>query len=153
MTQMISERSQFELMEIFMDLQEKRLHALRKLDVPRVNSIVSKLSVVENALSSTREGRTRVENLLRHESPYLRARAAGVVMGWDPAKAIPIFGALLNADLTPISSVDERLDIRLSSKEWLFKHFGIRNADRNALIEPLRAYGIELPYKDRSWEH
>ena len=59
---------------------------------------------------------------------------------------------MLDADLSSIDSPDERLDIRQTSKEWLFSYFGITNADRNALIEPLRSYGIELRYKDRPWE-
>ncbi len=74
-------------------------------------------------------------------------------MDWAPDKAIPVFGSMLDADLSSIPSIDERLDIRVISRDWLYKHFNIRSANRNDLIEPLRAYGIELEHRDESrWQ-
>jgi hypothetical protein len=71
-------------------------------------------------------------------------------MEWAPRKAIPVLGWLLDADLEAISSVDERLDIRINTKDLLYKYFDIRSSDRNDLIEPLKEYGVELSYRDHA---
>jgi len=35
----------------------------------------------------------------------------------------------------------------------LYKYFNMRSYDRNELIEPLRAYGVDLPYFDHEkWQ-
>jgi hypothetical protein len=68
-----------------------------------------------------------------------------MVCAWSPEKAIPVLGRLLVEDLGAESSAHERGDIRLGAKEMLYRHFGIDDFDRNRLIEPLRAYGIDLP--------
>ena len=128
-----------------------RMAAVRLLDVPASNRILLKCMETAKRLAGTVEGRDAVEVLLNDRRASIRCQAASAVMEWDPGKAIPIFGRLLFEAL-PELSAGERLDLRVTASQWLFKHFGIRNADRNALIEPLRAYGIELPYKDRPWE-
>ena len=93
-----------------------------------------------------------IENLMRDADPYLRLRAAGSVMSWMPEAAIQVFGKLLVDDLSYLSP-DESLDIHHESKGWLYKHFNIRSFDQNDLIEPLKAYGVELPFQDHTkWQ-
>jgi hypothetical protein len=153
MIRRISEKSIQNLLKSFLDYEELRIQAVRRLDVPEANKYILKAAAAAKLLSGTLEGRAEIENLLRHAKLYVRVRAAEVVMDWAADKAIPVFGAMLDADLSSISSVDERLDIRVIAKDWLFKHFNIRGANRNDLIEPLRAYGIELKNRDEArWQ-
>lgn len=153
MIRQTSENSIQDLLEAFLDYEELRMQAVRRLDVPKANKYVLTAAAAANVLSKTAQGRAEIEKLLRHPTLYIRVRAAGVVMDWAPEKAIPVFGAMLDADLSSIPSVDERIDISVTSKDWLYGHFNIHNADRNALIEPLRAYGIELKHRDETlWQ-
>ncbi|WP_268890741.1 hypothetical protein [Mesorhizobium xinjiangense] len=40
----------------------------------------------------------------------------------------------------------------MGASNYLEKHFGITSHDRNDLIEPLKAYGIDLPRRpERPW--
>ncbi|SFK57776.1 hypothetical protein SAMN04488498_108176 [Mesorhizobium albiziae] len=150
MTSRISEISVHELLKTFLKYENLRLRAVRRLDVPATNRNFLKAVAASDSLSQTAAGRAEIEKLLTHPMPYIRVRAAGAVMTWAPEKAIPVFGRMLDADLSAISSVDERLDIRIDSQDWLYQHFQIRSSDRNDLIEPLKAYGIELSYRDRT---
>lgn len=150
MTLPISEESVEELLGLFLKYENLRLRAVRALDVPAVNRNVLRSAAVIDELSRLPAGRSEMEKLLDDPSTYLRVRTAGAVMRWAPEKAIPVFAGMLDADMSDIASPDERLDIRTISEDWLFRHFRIRSADRNDLIEPLRAYGIELARQDRS---
>ena len=150
MTLPISEKSVEELTGLFLKYQNLRLRAVRALDVPAVNRNVLRSAAVVDELSRLPAGRSEMEKLLDAPSAYLRVRTAGAVMRWAPEKAIPVFGSMLDANLSSVESADERLEIRTISEDWLFRHFSIRSADRNDLIEPLRAYGIELARQDRS---
>ncbi len=153
MTPRTSENSVHDLLQAFLDCEELRMQSVRRLDVPEANKYVLKAAAAAEALSKTAEGRAEIEKLLGHATLYVRVRAAGAVMDWAPDKAIPVFGSMLDADLSSIPSIDERLDIRVISRDWLYKHFNIRSANRNDLIEPLRAYGIELEHRDESrWQ-
>ncbi|WP_011580268.1 MULTISPECIES: hypothetical protein [Chelativorans] len=143
-----------DLLERFHKHQELYRLAVRRQDVPTANRHILKASEYLNALAALNPaGRETIETLLTHPDAYLRLRAAGSVLSWSPEKAIPVLGRLLFEDLGPTRSPDERLDIRTEAKGWLYKHFGIRSFDRNDLIEPLRAYGVELPYRDHAkWQ-
>jgi hypothetical protein len=75
-------------------------------------------------------------------------RAAANVLEWSPEKAVPVLGRLLVEDLSAENSIDERIDIRVEASGWLYRHFGIRDYDRNKLIEPLRTYGVNIPWRE-----
>jgi hypothetical protein len=153
MTPPISENSVRDLLQAFLDCEELRMQAVRRLDVPAANKYCLKAAAAAEALSKTAEGRAEIEKLLGHATLYVRVRAAEAVMDWAPDKAIPVFGSMLDADLSSIPSVDERLDIRVISGDWLYKYFDIRSSDRNDLIEPLKEYGVELSYRDHTrWQ-
>lgn len=142
MTQKIFELPTAELVELFLHIQQRRRLAVRAFNTPEVNRWVRKSVPVQESLASTPGGRVALESLLTQADPYILVRAAGVVIKWAPEKAIPIFASMLDADLSSIDSPDERLDIRQTSKEWLFSYFGITNADRNALIEAKSQGGL-----------
>jgi len=99
------------------------------------------------------EGRRELEILLEHRRPDIRLRAAHAVMMWATDLAIPVFGRLLVEDFGPEISANERSEIRISAALALYRYFGVRNYDQNRLIEPLKAFGIELPYYDHEkWQ-
>lgn len=149
MTRQISRMSIRELLERVYKYQELYQAAVRQEDVPTANRHILRVSESVDALAALiPEGREALESLLTHPDAYLRLRAAGSVIGWSPEKAIPVLGRLLSEDLGPKLSPDERLDIRTEAKGWLYEHFGIHSYNRNDLIEPLRAYGVDLPYRD-----
>jgi hypothetical protein len=141
------------LLNTFFKYEELRMQAVRRLDVPAANRYLLRVSAASKALAATPDGRDELEKLLSHPTEYIRLSAAGTIMRWAPEKAIPIFGQLLVDHLSAITSVDERLDIRITAKDWLYRHFNIRSFDRNDLIEPLKAYGIDLPHRDHKvWQ-
>jgi hypothetical protein len=84
-----------------------------------------------------------------HELPEVRLRAAGQVLAWAPKLAVPVLGDLL-VNWRPTDPRRGYVAVRTEAKEWLYDYFGITDFDRNKLIEPLRAYGIELPRQDRA---
>lgn len=124
--------------------------AVRRDDIRAVNRHIERVWGVLDALAETAEGRSGLERLLAHPDAYTRLRAAEAVMAWAPEAAIPVLGRLLFEDLGPESSAAERIDIRTAAKDTLYDHFDITSWDRNDLIEPLKAYGVDLPYRDRS---
>lgn len=153
MTPTNSKASIQQMSKTFVEQQEKRMAAIRNLDVPAANRHHMRAAVVAEALSSTPAGRAALEKLHGHPILHIRLSAAENAMKWAPDEVIPFLGNLLDADLSFIESPDERLDIRDRAKGMLYKHFDIRSWDRNDLIEPLRAYGVELSYRDRSkWQ-
>jgi hypothetical protein len=153
MIRRISDISTKRLLGEFLRHEELRMHAVRRLDVPAANRHQLKASALSEALAATPEGRAELEKLLSYPKLYVRVSAAGNVLGWAPRKAIPVLGRLLDADFETISSIDERLDIRVGAKDLLYKYFDIRSSDRNDLIEPLKKYGVELSYRDHAkWQ-
>lgn len=97
-------------------------------------------------------GRQAMEKLLGHGSPEVRFWAACAVLDWDPKLAVPVFGRLLRDPLPETLHVDARIDIRFFSGDRLFQYFGDTSHNLNNLIEPLRAYGIDLPpSEERPW--
>jgi len=110
------------------------------------------LEALKAILDAGRRGRDVLENLLSHETPQVRMWAAGQVIKWDPDKAIPILGHLIVDKLPDETAPMERVTIRMGASSYLEKHFGIRTYDRNELIEPLRAYGIDVPRRpEQPW--
>jgi len=103
-------------------------------------------------LAAGPRGRDVLEHLLSHETPQVRMWAAGQVIKWDPDKAIPILGHLMVDKLPDETAPMERVTIRMGASSYLEKHFGVKNYDRNELIEPLRAYGIDVPRRpEQPW--
>ncbi len=133
----------------FLEHAQRRIEAVRSLDTPAANRSFLNRVAASDQLVASEEGRRELERLLMHPELHIRVTAACLVLDWAAEKAIPILGSVLDADLSDIPSVDECLDIRLSAKDMLFVHFGIRPGDRNDLIEPLRKYGIELRRRHR----
>ncbi|TKT81274.1 hypothetical protein [Aquamicrobium sp. LC103] len=138
-------------LEKFLVHQEKYQAAVRRQHVPTANREILKVGAALGQLTATPEGRDILENMLRNPSAYLRLRAAGKVLAWAPDRALPVLGKLLVESLGEETSVDERIGIRVEAEGWLFQHFGIRNFDPDRLIEPMRAYGVELPRR-KQWE-
>jgi hypothetical protein len=102
-------------------------------------------------LHAVRAGRT--EGLLNSPSPFMRLRAAFRVLSWGPELAIPVLGRLLVEQFEPGLSPQERVELRISAKEVLYRCFGITDFNQNKLIEPLRAHDVDLPYRDHSgWQ-
>lgn len=148
MTRISSDMPVDALLGLLFKYRELHRQAVRRIDVPAGNRHILKVIKAGDALASTSPGRDALEKLLAHPMAYMRLRAAQSVMEWDSKIAIPVLGRLLFEDLGEESSADERIDIRTEAKETLFLHFGINSWNRNDLIEPLKAYGVDLPYRD-----
>lgn len=148
MTRINSEMPIDALLKTLFKYQELQRLALRREDIRAANRHVLKAFAAADALNATPQGRDVLERLLNDTDPFLRLRAAECIMKWDPDLAIPVLGRMLFEDLGNESSPDERINIRTTAKDWLYRHFNIRSFDRNDLIEPLKAYGVELPYRD-----
>ena len=141
-----------EHLRMFFEQHHLYAAAVRRQDVPAANRCLLKVSSRLDAIAGLAGGKALLEGLLDHVEPYIRLRAAGSVMGWMPYLAIPVFGRLLAEEINNLSPY-ERLDIDAEAVGWLYKHFEIRSFNQNDLIEPLRAYGIELPYRDyAAWQ-
>jgi len=122
-------------------------------DVPAFNRHVKKMMAVGDALTALPEGRVRLEKLMTDRKPFVRLRAAQEVRRWAPHLAIPVLGRLIADDFKAELSPGERLELRISAKDSLCIHFDIMSFDQNDLIEPLAAYGIDLPWQDHSvWQ-
>lgn len=153
MTPISSDMPADALLKLLFKYQELYRQAVRRTDVPAANRHTQKVSAVASALAATPKEQEILESLLRHPTPYMRLRAAYRVLQWSPEMAIPVLGRLMFEDLGEDSSVDERIDIHTDAKEILYMHFNIRSFDRNDLIGPLKAYGVDLPYRDYSeWQ-
>ncbi|TKT81273.1 hypothetical protein [Aquamicrobium sp. LC103] len=153
MARRISSLSTDELIAVYIDHLELRMEAVCNLYVGGANRHFLKAHRARDKLVATAEGRSALEGLLSHPTLHVRVSAAAAVMTWDAERVIPFLGGLLDADLSAIPSVDERLEIRITAMDLLYMHFDVRSSDRNDLIEPLRAYGVELSYRDHSlWQ-
>lgn len=141
-----------EHLRMFFEQHDSYAAAVRRQDVPAANRCLLKVSSCLDAVAGLPGGKALLEKLLDHDEPYIRLRAAGSVMDWMPDLAIPVFGRLLAEDINNLSPY-ERLDIHAEAVGWLYKYFKIRSFNQNDLIEPLRAYGVELPYRDyAAWQ-
>jgi hypothetical protein len=132
--------------EEFVRRLKRQIDADRAQDIPAYNRLHKKvleaLTAIENAGSP---GRDALERLMEHDIPQVRLWAAGRVIDWDPDRAIPVLARLIVEILPTESAPVERMSIRGTASSHLEKFFGITNFDRNELIAPLKAYGVNLP--------
>lgn len=150
MTRTISDKPTDALIAKLVEYDELRGLALRRNDIPAANRHFDRATPILKELASRNpEGRDALEGLLAHASPFVRLDAAFRVLAWAPASAIPVLARLA---LNPGSnySHEERGSVITSAKEILYHHFGIRSFDPNALIEPLRAFGVDWPRRESS---
>jgi hypothetical protein len=135
------------LLASLVEYQELQRQAVRRGDIPAANRHLLKVIAATDALAATPQGRDALKSLFDHPIADLRLRAAASMLDWAPDLAIPVLGRLLIEDLGAESSADEGIDIRLEASGALYRHFGIRSFKRNDLIEPLRAHGVEIPFR------
>jgi hypothetical protein len=138
------------LRERFLRYQERQQIAIRAENVPVANRHFLKVKQYADALTETSRGRDALEELAKSPFPFVRLRAAHRVRAWAPKLAIPVLGRLVIEKFEPDLSVDERLELRISAMHSLCSFFGISSYDQNELIDPLKAYGVDLPYEDHS---
>ena len=150
MTQAISDRSTEHLVDEFLRCVEIDQRAVRLHQTALGNRNLRKLIRIEEVLCERPDGRSALEALLADSRPYTRLRAASPVIKWAPNLAIPVLGRLLIEDFGETLSSSERIELRQTAKEALYFYFNVGNFDRNKLIEPLRAYGIDLPRRYRA---
>jgi len=142
----VSESSVAKLVEILIRNQQKQALAIRRDDTPTANRYMRKVNQAREMLAQKgSEGRSALEELMRHPMPQVRLDGAISIMQWAPELAIPILGRLIVDTGYEDMSAGERIEIRHDAKLCLYDHFGIRNFDQDKLIEPLKAYGIDLP--------
>jgi len=133
------------LMAAFLKYQQDEIDA-RELDKTRLgNKFFDKSRACLDLLQKTKEGRAALEGLLTHDSAEVRLAAANRVLQWNSDLAIPLLG-YLSAHWRPRNPEKGYVPVGFSATLILLQHFGIRNADTNALIGPMRAYGIEMPF-------
>lgn len=149
MTRKISELPVEDLVGRFVKAQVKNQDAVREQNIPVANRQVDITMRTAEILITSAEGRRALETLMSHSEPFVRLRAAQYVRRWAPDLAIPVLGRMLLDEYEDIS-VEESLEMIIGAKDSLYLHFGIRSFDWNDLIEPLKPYGIELPFRDRS---
>lgn len=126
--------------------QEKQALAVRRDDTPAANRYMKKVNQARNALAAKgNEGQATLEELMQHPMPQVRLDGAVSVMQWAPHLAIPVLGNLIVESKGEGMSVSERVEIAHEATLSLFDYFGTRLYDRDELIEPLKAYGIDLP--------
>lgn len=141
------------LVQRFQKYQERQQAAIRDRDIPAANRHYDKVKQYADALATTPRGRDALEELARSPLAFVRHRAAWRVLKWAPEIAVPVLGRHLIGDFGTDLSIDERLELSYSAKLSLYHFFGITSYDHNDLIEPLKAYGIEVPYWDHSkWQ-
>jgi hypothetical protein len=139
------------LVERLLRYQQLEIAAMEREDVSAGNRHFDKLHSALTQLAKTSSGRDALEHLLDHDTPEVRLRAAGQIMAWAPNKAIPVLGHLI-AEWRPKDRNKGYVAVRTEAKGWLYDHFGIKDFDQNKLIEPLKAYGIELRRRpDEIW--
>lgn len=149
MTRKISDLPVEDLIERFVKAQVRNQDAVREQNTPAANRQVDITMQTAEVLMNSAEGRRALERLMSHGEPFVRLRAAQYVRRWAPDLAIPVLGRMLLDEYEDIS-VEESLEMIIGAKDSLYLHFGIRSFDWNDLIEPLKPYGIELPFRDRS---
>ncbi len=153
MTHAISDLPVEAIVEGFVKHQGLQQSAIRQEDIPAANRHFTRMKAHADALAQTLPGREALEGLLTSPSAFIRLRAAHRVLSWAPEKGIPVLGHLLVDKFESLLSPQERIELKLGAKETLFGHFNISNFDQNNLTEPLKAYGVELPYRDYSvWQ-
>ena len=138
-----TEYSLDDLISQFVDYTRREIAAWEADSTPAVNRNVRQIGQRLDLLKSTTEGRIALEDLIYHELPEVRLRAARVVLAWAPDKAIPVLGRLV-AEWKPANPKKGYIPVAFDAGVSLYEHWGIRSYNRDDLIEPLARYGIEL---------
>jgi HEAT repeat protein len=101
-------------------------------------------------VSRGEEGRTELEELLRHASPTIRLHAAVYVRKWAPNEAVPVIEkVMLWADEDRTERLfGESMHLVMNSEMLLAEHYHLNNLDVRQFIRA--KYG--LPPKVRSRE-
>lgn len=146
MTSPVTDSSIRVLINRLIEANQLEIAAREREDTRAGNRQVDRMRLLLDELVSDPMGRDALERLMTHEIPEVRLRAAGRVMGWAPKKAVPVLGSLV-AHWRPKDPRKGYVAVALSASWQLYQHFGIKDYDQNKLIEPLRAYGIELPWE------
>ncbi len=134
------------LVERYLHLAIEMSRAEGRQDVAGYNRHATKHFAVGNQIEQLGEaGRRALETLVNHESAQVRLLSAHQVLKWNPAKAAPVLGNLMAVD--PLSGLNgyQRFSIRTTASAMLRIHFKVRPYDGTELIEPMRAYGFEIP--------
>ncbi|MBB2970188.1 DUF2019 domain-containing protein [Mesorhizobium sp. RMAD-H1] len=146
MTRIRSDLPAAELMMLLEKYTDLRRAALLADDVPRANRYSDKVHAVLNALTDRgEEGRRAFEELLTHPLPHMRLYAAGKAIKWKPDAAVPVLGRLLIEEFDDGTARLAAVDVRVSADNLLMEFFDIKSLNPNDLIEPIKAYGIDLP--------
>ena len=135
-----------ELVERYLHLAMEMSRAEGREDVAGYNKHATKHFAVGNQIEQIGDpGRHALEALIDHESAQVRLLSAHQVLKWDPAKAAPVLGNLMAVD--PLSGLSgyQRFSIRTTAESMLRIHFKVRPYDGTELVEPMRAYGFEIP--------
>jgi hypothetical protein len=134
------------VLDRYLHLIQQMSEAQRRRDVTAYNRDATKLVAVEDQIEQAGEaGRRALETLVNSESPHVQLFSAHRVLKWDPAKAVPVLGRLMTGDALAGLSIHERLSVSLSACTMLRIHLKVRPYDGTELIEPMRAYGFEIP--------
>lgn len=133
-----------DLVSEFVKFQCLEIMAQERDDVRSANRYFDGMYAALKALADSQEGRDALEELMEHDLPEVQLRAAGKVMSWAPEKAIPLLGRLI-VEWRPKDPKKGYVAVRIEASGWLYDYFGIKDFDRNKLIDPLRTYGIDMP--------
>ncbi len=142
-----------ELATDLIELSDKYRKAYRKGPISIANRHAGRIyQVLQLFLAKGESGRTVLENLLNHPIAQVRLYSAGTMLRLDlaPKLAIPVLAHLLIDEVIPDTEPFERVALRSSANDVLMRHFGIESGISEELLEPLREYGIELPYRHRA---
>ena len=135
-----------DLLRRYFRLQHRQILANRRQDIPAYNRIYDRVWYAMQAIEDFGgDGKQAIEAMLEHDEPMIRFRAAERVQKWNPDLAIPVLGRLLIEPFPEVSTGFERFSIHVDAKMALRKFFELKEFNQNALIEPLKAYGIDLP--------
>jgi hypothetical protein len=128
--------------------QELEIAAREREDTRAGNQQVRHIGAALDALEASAAGRAALERLMGHDLPEVRMRAARRVMRWSPNPAIPVLGQLA-AHWRPKDPRKGNVGVGFYAGLELYRHFGVTDFDSNKLVEPLRAYGIDMPRQPR----
>ena len=138
-----------ELAALFVSGHLAALEAYRAKDIPRHNRWFMRASAAADALVTRgNEGRTRLDELLRHPSPTVRLDAAAYVLDWAPNEAIPVIEKIMlwaDDDRTE-HLFGESMNVGMSSETLLAEHYDVDILDVRNFVRA--KYG--LPPKESS---
>lgn len=127
-------------------LQERQLMVHSPEHVTAYNRLHDRVWLALMAIEDLGEaGRRAIEDMLTHDEPMIRFRAATRVLAWNPHLAVPVLGRLLTEEFPPEARGFRQFSVVAEVSLFLHKHFDVRFYDGSELVEPLRAYGYELP--------